>query len=363
MHVRAPAEGTWTVPSIRPLRPAVWTGGATSIALDALHAVRACRERDGRRIPPSSTDPNSAAQLVFESIAPGPVADLTFRKAAPSSPYVVRGRLLVRESSTRLECDFEGLGSGGSASEYEVELPPSWILDRVQLSGIDDGVSWYQSVRADGRTLLRVLAPPADASAEGRTLSLSAGTSVTPGRGPLALPRVRLTNGTIADEAWAALVDDATRLTPISTSGLAWIDPAQVKGLLPPTSPPSDLRPALAWRWTADPAEAMVERQRAAEERQAWIYMKARIEDQGRRLDLSGRITVTGGARGTGRSADLDRSDADRGRTLDLPRPGDRTQAGHGSDFRIRASEARPAPLRRRSETGRGTPDRGPDHG
>ncbi|APW64015.1 hypothetical protein [Paludisphaera borealis] len=298
-HVRAPVEGTWTVPSIRPLPPAVWTGGATSITLDEFHTVRACRERDGRRIPPSSADPQSAAQLVFESFAPGPVADLTFRGAGTETPYVVRGRLFVRQSSTRLECEFDGLGSGGSASEYDVELPPNWILDRVQVSGVDDAVSWHQTVRPDGSILLRVLAPPADASAEGRSLTLSAGATVAPGRGPLALPRVRLVKGTIADEAWVALVDEPTLLTPISTSGLAWIDPAQVKGLLPPSmTPPSDLRPALGWRWTADAAEAMIDRQRVEQERQGWIHVKARIEDQGRRLAVSGRITVTGGREG-----------------------------------------------------------------
>ena len=84
--MRAPLEGTWTVPSIRPLHPAVWTGGATSIALDASTRCGRVRERDGRRIPPSSTDADSASQLVFESMAPGPVADLTFRDSAPCRP-------------------------------------------------------------------------------------------------------------------------------------------------------------------------------------------------------------------------------------------------------------------------------------
>ena len=290
-----PAEGTWSAPAIRPERPAVWTGGTTTIILDENLVVRECRERDGRRIPSPSSDPTAAAELVFEAVAPGSVAELTFVGPGSRASHVTRGRLFATASSIRLECELTGLGRRGSATEHDVEIPPNWVLDGVRIDGIEEGVSWNQSVREDGSGLLRVLVPPSDDSPGGKTLSLSASSTLDPGQGPLALPRVRLSKGTIADEVWTALADDQIRLQPISTSGLAWIDPAEVPGLLP-SDPPAGLKPVLGWRWTAaEAAEAVVDRQLVEAERQGWIHVKARIEERGRRLALEGRITIAAG--------------------------------------------------------------------
>ena len=286
-----PTEGTWSAPAIHPERPVIWTGGTTTIVLDDRLVVRDCRERDGRRVPPRLSDPEAATELVFESVGPGSAAELTFRPAGARVSHTTWGRLFVGASSTRLECDLIGLGKRGSMAEHDVELPPGWALDGVEIGGIDEGVSWSQSVRADGGSLLRVLVPPLDDAPEGRVLSLSATSSTTPSGGPLALPRVRLLEGTVADEVWVAFVDGQTRLLPISTSGLAWIDPAETPGP-PPSVPPAGFKPALAWRWTAEAAEGVVDRQRVEADRQGWVYVKARIGEQGRRLILEGRITV-----------------------------------------------------------------------
>lgn len=293
-RAHVPAEGTWSAPAIQPERPAVWTGGTTSIKLDESLVVRDCQERDGRRIPSPSNDRKAAAEFVFEAVAPGSVADLTFVRPGSRTAHSARGRLFVGASATRLECDLTELGGNGLATEHDVEIPPGWVLDGVRVNGIEEGLSWNQSVRDDGSALLRVIVPSSADSPRGKTLSLTASSTVDPGRGPLALPRVRLLGETIADEVWTALADDQIRLQPISTSGLAWIDPAEVPGLLP-SDPPMGLKPVLGWRWTAEPGEAIVDRQRVEAERQGWIHVKARIEEQGRRLVLEGRITIAGG--------------------------------------------------------------------
>lgn len=287
-----PTEGTWSAPAIHPERPVIWTGGTTTIVLDDRLVVRDCRERDGRRVPPRSSDPEAATELVFESVAPGSAAELTFRPAGPRVSQTTRGRLFVGASSTRLECDLIGLGKRGSTAEHEIEIPAGWTLDGVELGGVEERVSWSLSAGDGGSALLRVLVPPSDDAPEGRTLSLTASSLNAPGAEPLALPRVRVSQGIVADEVWVAFVDGQTRLLPISTSGLAWIDPDETPGLLPPV-PPAGFKPALAWRWTAETAEAVVDRQRVEADRQGWVYVKARVGERGRRLILEGRITVT----------------------------------------------------------------------
>jgi len=296
-RARIPTEGAWSAPAIRPERPAIWTGGTTTIVVGDRLVVRDCQERDGRRIPSPSNDPAAADDLVFEAVAPGSVADLTFARPGSRTSYSARGRLLVGAALTRLECELTGLGRPGSTTEHDVEIPQNWVVDGVRVNGIEEGVSWNQIVRDDGSAPLRVLIPPSEDAPGGRTLTITASSTLDPGRGPLALPRVRLSKGTIADEVWTALVDDQTRLQPLSTNGLAWIDPAEVPGLLP-SEPPAGLKPVLGWRWTGETAEATVDRQRVEVQRQGWVWARARIEDQGRRLVLEGRITIEAGREG-----------------------------------------------------------------
>ncbi|MDG3005745.1 hypothetical protein [Paludisphaera mucosa] len=294
-HARVPAEGAWDVPAIRPTSPLTWTGGTTTIVLDDRHVVRDCRERDGRRVPPPQGDPaGSAPILVFEAAAPGSAAQLTFRPVGVEPISTVRGRLILRESSARMECEVAGLGVVGSVAEYELELPRGWSVDRVQIAGAADGATpWNQSTRGDGASALQVLVPPSDAAPEGRTLLVGAaatGPSDFPRR--LALPRLRPTRGRVADEAWVATAVGRIQLAPAATRGLAWIDPAQAPGLLPAGAPATDLRPILAWRWTAADAEAPVDLRLAEPSPGGWVHVKARLEDRGRRLAVAGWATV-----------------------------------------------------------------------
>ena len=297
-HARAPVEGAWTVPAIRPLPPLAWTGGVTTVLLDGGRVVRDCREIDGRRIPTPADEPAEAGAFVFEAAAPGSVAELTFRPPAAEPAATVRGRLTLREASTRLECEIDGLGAAGAAPEQAIEIPPGWIVDRVEVVGSEGTPPWNQSAPADGPSVLRLTVPPSDAAPAGRTARIGATATGSP-RFPrtTSLPRVRPLGRRIADEAWLALASARVEAAPAETRGLAWIDPAHVPGL-PPTSPPGDLRTLLAWRWTAAEASAPVEVRLAEPTPTGRLHLRARVDESGRRLEIAGRAEVSGPSAG-----------------------------------------------------------------
>ncbi len=305
-RVRVPTEGAWTVPAIRPLPPLTWTGGATTILLDAGRVVRDCREIDGRRVLPSADADGDSGIMVFESAAPGPAAELTFRPPGARPTATVRGRLILREATTRLECEIDGLGASGSAPEQALEIPPGWIVDRVEVVGSDETPAWNQSATGDGPGVLRVAVPPTDAAPEGRTVRIGAAASGSP-RFPRAeaLPRVRPIDCLIADEAWIARASRRVEVAPGPTKGLAWIDPARTPNLLP-ADPPADLRTLLAWRWTATEATAPMEVRLAGPTPAGRIHVRARVDSGGDRLDVAGRAEATATTAPTAARAWLD---------------------------------------------------------
>ena len=255
-QVRVPIDGRWIVPAIHP-EDAIWTGGTTTIVLDALHVIQDCRERAGRRVPSPGDRAGGTDALVFEGSSPDSVAELVFRQPRVDESCLVRGRLLAGPAAPVLECELIGLGGRGSTSELDINLPPSWIPDRVQWSGEAQALSWNSTMQADGGTRLHVVLPPREGTPDDRTLIVRATSTASPGRGPLVLPRVRPAGMAIRDEVWVALVDKTTSLLPTLARGLAWIDPALVKGLPMLSSPPGmEFHPALAWRWNSENAEA-----------------------------------------------------------------------------------------------------------
>ena len=253
-HARVPFEGRWSVPAMRPL-DAIWTGGTTTVVVDPLRVIQDCRERAGRRIPAERGQSQAATVIVFESRSADSVADLVFRQTLPQSACSVKGRLLVGPTAAQLECQLTGVGGRGPARELKIELPPTWVPDRVRWSGADESIAWNPTVQADGSTRLHVLLSGGEGAPMGRALEISASSTATGGRGPLVLPRVRPSGLPIGDETWVAMVDPATTLTPISAYGLVWVDPARVEGMIGLSSSVSpDVRPALAWRWNGENA-------------------------------------------------------------------------------------------------------------
>jgi hypothetical protein len=292
-HAQVPSEGPWTIPAMRPL-DAIWTSGTTTVILDELHVVRECREKAGRLIVPGRGNPGPVDRLVFEAEASGSVAQLVFHKPQTELSCTVRGQLDLGEPQPRVECRLDWVLHRGFTPELEIDLSPGWHPDAVQILGLDDQVTWHPSVLPTGVTRLSVLIPSTMLARKEWTLTIGASSTAPAGRGPLELPRVRALGAAIADEAWLAWVDDGTIIQPSRARGISWIDPVEVPGLFP-RNPRPNLREALAWRWTAEAAEARIERERIAQVPRASISARVRVGPGGRELSLDGTIRVSSG--------------------------------------------------------------------
>ena len=254
-QTRVPLEGRWRVPAMRPMG-AVWTGGTTTISLDDSRTVRDCVERSGRRLLTESGGIRDGtridSRLVFEARSPDSVAELILGRPQVPDSCSVRGLLIVGSSAPRLECQLTGLGARGSSSELEIELPPTWVPNRVQWGGVEESLGWQATVGADGSTRLRVLLPDAEGTTENRRLVVCAVSTVAGGRGPLFLPRVRPAKITVANEVWVAKADSDMTLNPITARGLVWLDPGRLEDMVPVSrleSPGQRTRPGLALEW------------------------------------------------------------------------------------------------------------------
>jgi hypothetical protein len=293
-HAQVPAEDVWTIPAFRPL-DATWTGGRTTVVLDDTHALSECRERAGRLVPPGPGDTAPANRLAFEAGSPRSVADLVFIRTSADIACTVLGRVVMGGAPARLDCRLDWTLRRGSISQMEVDLSPAWLPDQVRIQGLDDQMAWHSSALPSGATRLRVMLPASVLARGHWTLMIGATSTAPAGRGPLELPRVHPVGTAIVDEAWLAWVDEGTMIRPARARGLAWIDPHEVPGLIM-APPAAGLREALAWRWTADAAEARVDRERIDQDPRASIRARARLATDGGALTIEGTLLVGSGA-------------------------------------------------------------------
>src|SRR5262249_18816084 len=155
---------------------------------------------------------------------------------------------------------------------------------------------WHSSSDSSGSTKLRVALPAAAVARKDVSLVVSAVATGPGTRGPLELPRVRPIGSRIIDEAWLARVDQSTMVRPVVATGLVWIDPGQVPGLLPVRDSKSNLREALAWRWSAENARAQIDRESIEQEPAASVRIEATLDPAKGNLTLDGTLTIVAGA-------------------------------------------------------------------
>jgi hypothetical protein len=258
---RVADEGAWAVPSARAIG-AVWTGGRTEVIIGGARVVEACRERAGRRVVDraegAETSPRAGTRFLFESAAPGSVAELTFRRPRVDASAVVRGQLLLGNDLPRIEAEVSWDADRSRVLELVVGLPGGWIVERVGLDGVTEPFAWRSEPGPEGGSRLLVRPPPSLGPDAKPVLRLWAEARGAGRRGPLELPRIRPEVARPADELWVAKVEPELTLRPARARGLAWIDPTTLRD--EPALGSADLRPALAWRWTADDAGATVDR-------------------------------------------------------------------------------------------------------
>ncbi len=293
-HDPIPTEGSWRIPAMRPV-DATWTRGRTTVILDEFHVVRECREEAGRIVASGRGEGLGANRLSFEAESPRSVAELVFLGPRAELSCGVRGQLFIGNAPARFDCRLDWGLQRGSAPELEVDLSPAWIPEQVRIQGLDDPVAWHPSVLPSGATRLRVMLPAAVLARKKWTLNIRTSSTVPGGRGPLELPRVRAVGAATVDEAWLAWVDDGTVIRPTRARGLSWIDPKDVPGLLSEDAG-MNLREPLAWRWTAERAEAGVDRERIGQDPMASIRARARVSPDGRELSIDGTILIGAGA-------------------------------------------------------------------
>jgi hypothetical protein len=296
-----PFEGTWRVPAMAPV-DAVWTGGITTLTGDRLHMIRECRELAGVRLPTPGQasereSPGRSASLVFEASSAEAVADIVFRQPRSEQACQVSGQIRVlKHSPPEFECRLSGLGALGSTTEVQFDVSPGWTPDRVAWAGMDEPLSWQAVVQPDGKTRLRVLLSGTEVSQAGRSVIIAARSAVLERSNGISLPRVRPIGIAALDETWVARVDSALTLYPIKASGLSWTDESQAEGLTTiHRTPGGELRTALAWRWIADSAEAVVECHPLDQGPRVEIRTWAAVDSDGHGLLLDGVILVQAG--------------------------------------------------------------------
>jgi hypothetical protein len=288
---KAPVEGTWSIPSARPL-DASWTGGETHVRLDSVRVLQSCQEGSGRRVPPRSGDPAGAGELIFEPLGgQGPLAELTFRQPMADATVEVRGQLRLEDDTPRIEVALTWAVEKGRLLSFAADLPPGWTPEGA-VSGPRQPVPWHADPLSNGGTRVHLAPSLTDEASTSVTVTLSASARQAGVTGPLDLPRVRPAPGVrVVDEVWVATSDSTLVVRPILGNGLAWLDPPEpALDDLPNPWSLEKLEHALAWRWLAEGAEARIDRTPTGADPRGEVQLVATI--RGRRLALDWTIDV-----------------------------------------------------------------------
>ena len=283
-----PVEGTWAIPSARPV-DAAWTGGRTTVRLDPSRVLQACRSGSSRRVPTRPEEAGSSlATLAFEPDGgPGPLAELSFRRPTAEATVQVRGLLLLGDDLPRLQASITWGVESGRLLNHSVELPPGWTPDRALSSG-GESIPWHADPMPGGGLRVRMTPPAQDGEARALTMTLAASAREGGIAGPIDLPRVRPSpmSGRLVDEVWVASAATGTSFRPILGRGLAWIDPPDpARDPTPVPWTAADLDGALAWRWLVDDAEGRVDRSQNRGAPRADVLLDAAIGFDRLRLD------------------------------------------------------------------------------
>ncbi len=283
-----PSEGFWSVPAAR-LNDAEWTNGKTIVRLAPGLSLVDYRERSGHRVPVRPEDaigfPSTGVRIVFEADGPRSVADLKIEPIQPDIVASVRGVVAFDSRPPRIKVEMNWHVNNRSVLIPVVDLPRSWIVDRITKSGNNDALIWQSDSAGDGSTRVRFPTPPTVDERGDLALSLTAISPSAGISGPIALPRVKPEGVRLSDEVWSAEVAADLALRPIRARGVCRIDPAEA-GVDVRVEPGR----TFAWRWTSTDAEARVDRIRIDPEPSVRSLVVAAIDSERERIDY--HITI-----------------------------------------------------------------------
>jgi hypothetical protein len=242
------AGGAWPVPSAEPI-DAVWTGGTTTVRLDRSHGIQDCRVLQGRRIAPKSMGSNDKSLLVFEPERPGTPAELTFIDPRFLLAAEVRGGILLGADKTTLAADLRWSFPRGSMQDLTFDIGDEWSIGTITYE--DDPLTWHGEPTKDLRSRIRIVPPTLEGEVATFTIRVNAIRKSSDIASKFEMPRIRPVGVMIEDEIWLAHAEGDRIVQPLDVKGLAWIDPAMLKGnALLPGVDSTLMEHACAWRWT-----------------------------------------------------------------------------------------------------------------
>ncbi len=239
---QVPVTGDWTIPTARPL-DSIWTGGQTTVRLDAGRTLLECRELAGRRLT-TRQERGATPLVVLESNALGSVATLTFGSPVADAWADIRGRVQVGSGRDRATTTIQWTLTRGVPLVLSVDLPTGWTPEHVERIDGTRLADWKTTSTEAGGFRLEVTPPP-DLIKQGKielVIIATADRDVNQER--WSPPRIRPSEVRIADERWVLGLAEGLKCSPNRARGLTWIDPKQLG-----EPRPND---ALAWRWLDD---------------------------------------------------------------------------------------------------------------
>ena len=259
--------------------------------------VRECREEAGRLVA-------ARARRAARGQSPGlrgriaPIGRRAGVPRAPSGPGLHRARAALHQPTPRpgSSAGWTGPSTAAPLRELEVDLSPAWLPEQVRIEGLDDPAGVASSRCPSGATRLQVMLPASVLARKQWTL-LDRGDLDRPrGPRPPGAP-ARAPRGGRDRRRGVAGVGRRRHDDPPDPGPRAGVDRSRRGARARQRGPPArDLREALAWRWTADAAEARVDRERIDQDPMASIHSRARISPDRRELSLEGTLLLSSGA-------------------------------------------------------------------
>ena len=250
-------SGSWSIPAMR-VSEARWYPGRTRLVADQSVRVDVAGGGAGRLVAPTPTELNSLGpdqtMMVFASDSQGSAATVSTRVPDADHAVALEGQLRIDPVSVTLNATIRSRFERAGQPSLVLELPRAWVVDSVQILGLDETTSWSVEPAVAGRYRLNVLLPNYLDTRVPVNIAIR-GASSQPFTREIESPRISVPGARMHAEAWLASFDPTLRIERLDASGVTWIDSSAPTARRNPreVAGGADRRQELAWRATADP--------------------------------------------------------------------------------------------------------------